>query len=94
MEEKLTLYEANLPKVNKKDVKEVKEILKSIDKTKTSKCPDEKNILTWTAKDLKNYIFIKTKGMSITKKFKFAAELDKKIKEAKAKAKKLNSQNN
>lgn len=67
-----------------KDLKEVKAILKNIDKTKSSKCPDEKDILTWTAKDLKDYITIKTKGMSISKKFKFGHELNKKIKEAKA----------
>lgn len=82
------VYMANLPRKDKEAVKEVKEILKDVDKTRTSKCPDEKDILTWTAKDLKDYIVIKTKGMSIAKKFKFGHELDRKIKEAKAKAKK------
>lgn len=80
----MTLYEANLPKKDKEAVREVKDILKDIDKTRTSKCPDEKDILTWTAKDLKDYITIKTKDMSISKKFKFGHELNKKIKEAKA----------
>jgi hypothetical protein len=68
-----------------KDVKEVKEILKGIE---TKEYPKEANILKWTASDLKAYIVKETKGMSISKKFKFAHELDKRIKEAKLKAKK------
>jgi hypothetical protein len=74
-------------RANQKDVKEVKAILKDLKGEKSSKCPDEKDMLTWTAKDLKDYIFIKTRGMSISNKFKFGHELDKKIKEAKLKAK-------
>jgi len=70
-------------KKNIKDVKEVKSILKDL-KDDKSKVPDkEKDILTWTAGELKSYIFKETKGMSIPKKFKFAAELDKRIKDAK-----------
>lgn len=64
-----------------KDVKEVKTVLKDLKKVKITKCPDEKDMENWTTEDLKNYIFIKTAGMSIAKKFKFAQELDKKIKE-------------
>lgn len=78
----MTLFESNLPKMNKKEVREVKEVLNNVNKTKSSKCPDEKDIQKWTTKDLKDYITIKTKGMSVSKRFKFAAELDKKIKEA------------
>lgn len=65
-----------------KDVKEVKTVLKDLKNVKVTKCPDEKDLENWTTEDLKNYIFIKTKGLSIAKKFKFAQDLDKKIKEA------------
>jgi len=65
------------------DIEEVKGILKSIKNDKVKSCPDENNILEWTASDLRSYVMIKTKGMSIAKKLKFAKELDKKIKDAK-----------
>ena len=71
--------------INAKEVKEVKTVLKDLEKVKVTKCPDEKDIENWTTEDLKNYIFIKTKGLSIVKKFKFAQELDKKIKEVRKK---------
>jgi len=68
-----------------KEVMEVKGILKDL---KRSKCvyPKEKNILKWTASELKAYILKETKGMSIPKKLKFARDLDKRIKDARKKA--------
>jgi hypothetical protein len=72
--------------MSSKTVKEVKKILKDL-KNDKSKYP-EKDILTWTAGELKDYITKETKGMSIAKKFKFAAELDKRIKDRKKEVKK------
>lgn len=65
------------------DQEEVAMILNEI-RGKKDKLPDkEKDILNWDANELKSYIFAETKGMSVRKKFKFAAQLDKRIKEAK-----------
>lgn len=66
-----------------KDVKEVKGILKSVKKDKSKLPPKEKNILDWNASELNAYILKTTKGMSITKKIKFAKKLDKRIKDEK-----------
>lgn len=72
-------------KRNIKDVKEVKSILRDLKEDESNIPSKEKDILTWTAGELKAYIFKETKGMSIAKKFKFARELDKRIKYAKKK---------
>ena len=89
----MILYESNPPKTDKKDVEEVKEILKDIKDVKCS-VPKDEDMLKWTPAELNAYIVKETKGMNISKKFKFGNDLIKRIKEAKAKAKKLNSQKN
>ena len=68
-----------------KDIKEVKNILGSLKKTKCEEPPKDKFILDWTASELKAYITKETKGMNIVKKLKFAKELDARIKNEKKK---------
>jgi hypothetical protein len=69
----------------RENIKEVKSILNNLKEDKSSIPDKEKDILKWTPGELKSYIFNETKGMSIPKRFKFAKELDKRIKEAKKK---------
>jgi len=69
----------------RKEIAEVRSILKEIKETKNKAPPKEKNILDWTAGELSAYVIKETKGMSITKRFKFAAELDKRIKDERLK---------
>ena len=71
-----------------KDIKEVKGFLKEINNTRCRSPPKEKHILKWTAPELSAYIIKETKGMSISKKLKFAKDLDKRIKYEKKKARK------
>ena len=69
-----------------KEAREVKQILKDIKKEKAKSPSKTKNILKWTPGELAAYILKETKGMSIQKKFKFAKDLDKRIKDEKLKA--------
>jgi hypothetical protein len=69
----------------RKEIAEVRSILKEIKETKNKVPPKEKNILDWTAGELSAYVIKETKGMSITKRFKFAQELDKRIKDERLK---------
>jgi hypothetical protein len=65
-----------------------KEALRIIKNTKECSLPDEdKNILDWTTDELTAYIKNEIKGMSPTKKLKFAKEINDKIREEKEKRK-------
>lgn len=68
---------------NESDIKEVRKILKN-----TKKCDVPENdddIINWDTNQLAAYIKHKTKGISLSKKLKFAKYITKKIKEEKAK---------
>lgn len=65
--------------------KEAQEILKDIEKKKVDAPSEEKDILNWSIPQLRAYVLKKTSGMNPTKKIKWARDLDKRLKEKKAK---------
>lgn len=71
----MTTINKELTPIEKKEVKDF--LVKARNKTTTNL---EKNILYWSSGELNAYIKAQTKGMSITKKFKFGKDLVDKIK--------------
>jgi len=66
--------------------KDKQEALRIVKNTKECSLPNmNKNILDWTTDELTAYIKNEIKGLSPIKKFKFAEDINKKIREEKEK---------
>lgn len=72
-------------KPTRKEQQQAKSFLSKIKKDDKTAPDKEKNILEWTPSELSTYVSAQTNGMSVSKKFRFAKDLLKKIKEEKAK---------